>query len=120
MDKVEVPDFESWSQQCWSPNRIASALEEAFEIGRLYQAQDYPEDWWAQQDADKAWQEEFGVLEQQLEDFKIKNRKERVVQVCNPRTKLYHLINKEHGTISEYGSLTAHAGIRLVTEPTEE
>ncbi len=131
-----MPDFEEWVKnlvfeyvdyECYH-GRVEEALKQAFDQGyalgyRGGKRDGYylgsqsditnTQEWWEDQDNDAAW---VNAHEPTLEEVD----REILVQVRNPRNKMYYLINKESGTIGEHGSRTRHIGIRLVTSPTEE
>ena len=81
-DGTVLPDFEVMAQNlvirhCCSTQPIevgiAQELQAMFNQGRALGNRETTQEWWEYQDGDDAWQAEFGVLEQQLEDFKKKN-----------------------------------------------
>ena len=121
--KITMPDFEEWAEvmtgtpinKGYARSIIAPALKASFEQGRALgnrEAICTTQEWWEEQDNDAAW---IDANETTLEQI----HREILVQVFNPKSRLYYLINKESGTVSECGSKTKHVGIRLVTSPTE-
>ena len=81
-----MPDFEVMAQNlvirhCCSmqpievgiAEELKAMFEQGYVLGRREEAEvDF---WFQEQEKDYVWQSEFGVLEQQLEDFKKKNAK---------------------------------------------
>lgn len=116
---ITMPDFDQWGLNIVSERNngwsdISDALKQAFDQGRALgnrEAICTTQDWWEEQDNDDAWIDAHEATQEKLEIL---------VQVFNPKNKLYYLINKSSGTMGEVGSRTMHVGIRLVTSPTED